>query len=150
MGTEMTAAAFEAAFHDNDCQTLIQAIETFAASRSTTPDNIIDVLPCVHSGMIAIFARKEEEARKAWKTGEARAWREARATFDRGMCEFIHALQATPNPEQATTDAPLPNSPRPSSSSISSGWGNSERRAAIGAGWGKGVAPKHDPVPTTH
>jgi hypothetical protein len=64
MGTDKTAAAFEAAFHDTDCQSLIQAIETFAASRSTTPGNIIDVLPCVHTGMVAIFARKEDEAKR--------------------------------------------------------------------------------------
>lgn len=140
MGTETTAVAFEAAFHDNDCQTLIQAIETFAASRSTTPGNIIDVLPCVHTGMVAIFARKEDEARKAWKANEACEWRDARAIFERGMREFIHALQQSPNPEH---DNRQPSQPP---ADHGSGWGRSSERSAIGAGWGV-RSPKHDAVP---
>jgi hypothetical protein len=144
MGNEPTAAAFQAAFHDNDCQALIVAIETFANSRATTPSNIIDVLPCVHTGMVAIFARKEDEARKAWRTAEALEWTEARAVFERGMREFIHALQVSPNP-RLDDAAPSPNPPGAASSS--DGWGKADRRPAIGSGWGKGTAPKHDKVP---
>lgn len=141
MGTEKTAAAFEAAFHDNDCQSLIQAIETFAASRSTTPGNIIDVLPCVHTGMVAIFARKEDEARKAWKPSEANEWREARAVFERGMREFIRALEQSPNPERENRQPSQP----PAEPHVT-GWGRSSERSAIGDGWGLRT-PKHDAVP---
>lgn len=138
MGTTEAEAAFAAAFSNNDCEELIAAVEAWANKPYRTADGVLDVIPCVQSGMHAFFARKEDECRKAWKTAEANTWQEARATFDAGMRAFVRAIANQPNPEDG----------RPA---IGAGWGKSVTPAAAARpfvdSWGRPLSPKHDTVP---
>jgi uncharacterized protein YqjF (DUF2071 family) len=106
MGTENAAAAFAAAFNNNDCEELIASVEAWANKDYRTPDSVLEVVPCVQSGMHAFFARKEDECRRAWKTAEAKAWQEARATFDAGMRAFVKAIAVQPNRLRERATAP--------------------------------------------
>lgn len=126
---QQNSRAFERAFETADCEDLIGAVQAWAGKSYRTPENVLEVMPCVVSGMHAFFTRKEDEARKAWKTGEAEAWRQARQSFDAGTRAFIDALALQANPDtQEPAKAPSP-------------WGNTAAtRPAIGAGWG----PRHD------
>jgi hypothetical protein len=140
MGTENTAAAFAAVFANNDCEVLIASVEDWANKPYRTPESILEAVPCLQSGMHAFFARKEDECRKAWKTQEAKAWQEARATFDAGMRAFVSAIANQPNPEDV----------RPA---IGAGWGSPPKSEApprpFTDSWGRTIAPKHDAVPVT-
>lgn len=136
MGTETAAAAFAAVFANNDCEGLIHTVEEWASQPYRTPENVLEVVPCIQSGMHAFFARKEDECRKAWKTAEAVAWNEARATFDAGMRAFVTAIANQPNPDES----------RPA---IGAGWGKPPASAArpFVDSWGRAIVPKHDMVP---
>lgn len=138
MGTTEAEAAFAAAFSNNDCEELIAAVEAWANKPYRTADSILDVIPCVQSGMHAFFARKEDECRKAWKTQECLQWQEARSTFDAGMRAFVRALATQPNPEDS----------RPA---IGGGWGKAsqpkDQSRPFTDSWGRPLVPKHDSVP---
>jgi hypothetical protein len=139
MENRNTEAAFAAAFANNDCAQLIGAVEHWGAQPHRTPENVLEVIPCVQSGMDAFFARKEDECRRAWNATEARAWQEARATFDAGMRAFVKAIAVQPNSEVEA----------PSRPAIGGGWGKqaSEAPRPFRDGWGRPIVPKHDAVP---
>jgi hypothetical protein len=136
MGTDNVAAAFAAALSNNDSEELIVQVEAWANKPYRSPENVLEVVPCVQSGVHAFFARKEDECRRAWKTAEAQAWAEARATFDAGMRAFVTAI------------AKQPNADRPA---IGAGWGKSSQPTAqprrFTDSWGRPIIPQHDAVP---
>lgn len=142
MGTDNAAAAFAAAFSNNDCEELIASVEAWANRDYRTPDSVLEVVPCVQSGMHAFFARKEDECRRAWKTAEAKAWQEARATFDAGMRAFVKAIAVQPNSDFASAD---------NRAAIGGGWGKASQPKVqprpFNDSWGRPIVPKHDTVP---
>lgn len=92
--------AFTGAFETADCETLIEAIRDWFFKPYRTPENALDIMPVVASAMIASFASKEEECKRAWKTADAEAWKNARQTFDAGVRRFVEAVLTQPNVEK--------------------------------------------------
>lgn len=131
-----TEEAFASAFEIADCETLINSVIEWFDTPYRTPDNALDVLPCIQSAMDQSFARREDECRRAWRNVEAEAWKTARTIFDFGIRRFVEAIaHSTAGPIE---QAPDPRTAGRRRGNVSrSAWGTSSQRPAIGSGWGK-------------
>lgn len=125
-----TADAFTRALQNADCETLIGNIREWFDKPYRNPTNALDIAVCVQSAVHSGFERKIDEARAAWRMGEATEWEGARRAFDAAMCAAVEAIGNSPNSEPQHDWTP----PRQSK------WGDPNKRPAIGAGWGQVTA----------
>ncbi len=121
-----TETAFARAMANADCETLIGHIREWFDKPYRDPTNSLDIAVCVQSAVHGGFERKIDEARAAWRTGEAAQWEAARQAFDAAMYAAVEAIGRQPNPDPQHDPTPPRVDPK---------WGSG--RPAIGAGWGR-------------